>query len=168
MKFAYHKEQEANHRREEEEAVDSSSSAAAAAASAASAAAAAAAVDDFESIPDNLGELKLRSSSASPTGTDGGGESCRAADPFQCIGCCVVFAHKPGLKAHQACADDKERPFRCCKCGYKFRQKAHLQKHQWRIHRRRYCDQVPILFVCQFRLYKAWKVASNVKIKYGI
>lgn len=32
---------------------------------------------------------------------------------------------------------DKERPFRCCKCGYGFRQKAHLQKHQWRIHRRK-------------------------------
>ena len=39
------------------------------------------------------------------------------------------------------CPEEKERPFKCCKCGYKFRQKAHLQKHQWRIHRRRYCDQ---------------------------
>jgi hypothetical protein len=45
------------------------------------------------------------------------------------------------VKRKQICSDDKERPFRCCKCGYKFRQKAHLQKHQWRIHRRRYCDQ---------------------------
>lgn len=58
------------------------------------------------------------------------------ADPLQCIGCCVVFPHKPALKAHQT-VSDKERPFRCCKCGYGFRQKAHLQKHQWRIHRRK-------------------------------
>jgi len=58
------------------------------------------------------------------------------ADPLQCIGCCAVFPHKPALKAHQTVAD-KERPFRCCKCGYGFRQKAHLQKHQWRIHRRK-------------------------------
>jgi len=58
------------------------------------------------------------------------------ADPLQCIGCCMVFPHKPALKAHQT-VDDKERPFRCCKCGYGFRQKAHLQKHQWRIHRRK-------------------------------
>jgi len=58
------------------------------------------------------------------------------ADPLQCIGCCAVFPHKPALKAHQT-VSDKERPFRCCKCGYGFRQKAHLQKHQWRIHRRK-------------------------------
>lgn len=58
------------------------------------------------------------------------------ADPLQCIGCCAVFPHKPALKAHQTVLD-KERPFRCCKCGYGFRQKAHLQKHQWRIHRRK-------------------------------
>jgi len=58
------------------------------------------------------------------------------ADPLQCIGCCAVFPHKPALKAHQTVVD-KERPFRCCKCGYGFRQKAHLQKHQWRIHRRK-------------------------------
>jgi len=58
------------------------------------------------------------------------------ADPLQCIGCCAVFPHKPALKAHQM-VPDKERPFRCCKCGYGFRQKAHLQKHQWRIHRRK-------------------------------
>merc|ERR1719266_660499 len=67
------------------------------------------------------------------------------ADPLQCIGCCAVFPHKPALKAHQT-VSDKERPFRCCKCGYGFRQKAHLQKHQWRIHRRRIepMDQQPI------------------------
>jgi predicted Zn-ribbon and HTH transcriptional regulator len=60
------------------------------------------------------------------------------ADPLQCIGCRVVFPHKPSLKAHQTSAkEDRERPFRCCKCGYGFRQKAHLQKHQWRIHRRK-------------------------------
>merc|ERR1719446_297068 len=58
------------------------------------------------------------------------------ADPLQCIGCCTIFPHKPALKAHQT-VSDKERPFRCCKCGYGFRQKAHLQKHQWRIHRRK-------------------------------
>jgi len=58
------------------------------------------------------------------------------ADPLQCIGCCMVFPHKPALKAHQT-VSDRERPFRCCKCGYGFRQKAHLQKHQWRIHRRK-------------------------------
>eukprot|EP00095_Tigriopus_kingsejongensis_P010926 maker-scaffold206_size259025-snap-gene-0.9 protein:Tk10926 transcript:maker-scaffold206_size259025-snap-gene-0.9-mRNA-1 annotation:"low quality protein: zinc finger protein 705a-like" len=58
------------------------------------------------------------------------------ADPLQCIGCCQVFPHKPALKAHQL-TQEKERPFRCCKCGYGFRQKAHLQKHQWRIHRRK-------------------------------
>ena len=58
------------------------------------------------------------------------------ADPLQCIGCCQVFPHKPALKAHQT-RSEKERPFRCCKCGYGFRQKAHLQKHQWRIHRRK-------------------------------
>ena len=83
------------------------------------------------------------------------------ADPLQCIGCCQVFPHKPALKAHQMSPqvsnmegpmanapsnDSKERPFRCCKCGYGFRQKAHLQKHQWRIHRRRIepMDQQPI------------------------
>ena len=83
------------------------------------------------------------------------------ADPLQCIGCCQVFPHKPALKAHQMsppistqdggmnnppATDSKERPFRCCKCGYGFRQKAHLQKHQWRIHRRRIepMDQQPI------------------------
>ena len=68
------------------------------------------------------------------------------ADPLQCIGCCQVFPHKPALKAHQMGISDVngvanaiggERPFRCCKCGYGFRQKAHLQKHQWRIHRRK-------------------------------
>ena len=68
------------------------------------------------------------------------------ADPLQCIGCCQVFPHKPALKAHQMGISDAsgiagaiggERPFRCCKCGYGFRQKAHLQKHQWRIHRRK-------------------------------
>jgi len=58
------------------------------------------------------------------------------ADPLQCIGCLDIFPHKPAMKAHQSSAD-KERPFRCCKCGYEFRQKAHLQKHQWRIHRRK-------------------------------
>merc|ERR1719273_71583 len=58
------------------------------------------------------------------------------ADPLQCIGCLDTFPHKPAMKAHQSSAD-KERPFRCCKCGYEFRQKAHLQKHQWRIHRRK-------------------------------
>jgi len=40
------------------------------------------------------------------------------------------------MKEHQ-CSNDKERPFVCCKCGYEFKQKAHLQKHQWRIHRRK-------------------------------
>ncbi len=63
------------------------------------------------------------------------------ADPLQCIGCCQVFPHKPALKAHQmgggGGGNVGERPFRCCKCGYGFRQKAHLQKHQWRIHRRK-------------------------------
>jgi len=58
------------------------------------------------------------------------------ADPLQCIGCLQVFAHKPAMKAHQS-SKDKERPFICCKCGYEFKQKAHLQKHQWRIHRRK-------------------------------
>jgi len=58
------------------------------------------------------------------------------ADPLQCIGCLQVFAHKPAMKAHQS-SKDKERPFVCCKCGYEFKQKAHLQKHQWRIHRRK-------------------------------
>jgi len=59
------------------------------------------------------------------------------ADPLQCIGCTEVFAHKPALKLHQS-STDKERPFRCCKCGFEFRQKAHLQKHQWRIHRKKF------------------------------
>jgi len=58
------------------------------------------------------------------------------ADPLQCIGCHEIFAHKPAMKSHQSSAH-KERPFRCCRCGYEFRQKAHLQKHQWRIHRRK-------------------------------
>jgi len=58
------------------------------------------------------------------------------ADPLQCIGCLKVFEHKPAMKEHQTSAD-KERPFVCCKCGYEFKQKAHLQKHQWRIHRRK-------------------------------
>jgi len=58
------------------------------------------------------------------------------ADPLACIGCLLKFPHKPAMKAHQSSAD-KERPFRCCICGYDFRQKAHLQKHQWRIHRRK-------------------------------
>jgi len=58
------------------------------------------------------------------------------ADPLQCIGCMKIFAHKPAMKAHQS-SSDKERPFICCKCGYEFKQKAHLQKHQWRIHRRK-------------------------------
>ena len=128
MKFAYQKEQEDNHKREEEERhiqedEDNYD-------------------DDCDGIPENLGELKLRSSSASPIGTETAESRAPAVtDPFQCVGCCIVFAHKPALKAHQICPEDKERPFKCCKCGYKFRQKAHLQKHQWRIHRRRYCDQ---------------------------
>merc|ERR1719384_452406 len=58
------------------------------------------------------------------------------ADPLQCIGCLQIFQHKPAMKEHQ-CSNDKERPFVCCKCGYEFKQKAHLQKHQWRIHRRK-------------------------------
>jgi len=58
------------------------------------------------------------------------------ADPLQCIGCLQIFEHKPAMKEHQ-CSKDKERPFVCCKCGYEFKQKAHLQKHQWRIHRRK-------------------------------
>merc|ERR1719412_898897 len=58
------------------------------------------------------------------------------ADPLQCIGCLKTFEHKPAMKEHQSSAD-KERPFVCCKCGYEFKQKAHLQKHQWRIHRRK-------------------------------
>jgi len=131
MKFAYQKEQEdINHKREEEERQiqeDEEND-----------------EDDCEgSLGENLGELKLRSSSTSPIGHDPSTDSRPHAisDPFQCVGCCVVFAHKPALKAHQMCPDEKERPFKCCKCGYKFRQKAHLQKHQWRIHRRRYCDQ---------------------------
>jgi len=59
------------------------------------------------------------------------------ADPLQCIGCLQIFAHKPAMKEHQHCSRDKNRPFYCCKCGYEFKQKAHLQKHQWRIHRRK-------------------------------
>jgi len=59
------------------------------------------------------------------------------ADPLQCIGCLQVFVDKPALKGHYASVQDQERPFRCCLCGYEFRQKAHLQKHQWRIHRRK-------------------------------
>lgn len=58
------------------------------------------------------------------------------ADPLQCIGCLKTFEHKPAMKEHQS-SNDKERPFVCCKCGYEFKQKAHLQKHQWRIHRRK-------------------------------
>merc|ERR1719433_1644183 len=58
------------------------------------------------------------------------------ADPLQCIGCLKTFDHKPAMKEHQS-SNDKERPFVCCKCGYEFKQKAHLQKHQWRIHRRK-------------------------------
>ena len=52
------------------------------------------------------------------------------------IGCLKVFEHKPAMKEHQS-SKDKDRPFVCCKCGYEFKQKAHLQKHQWRIHRRK-------------------------------
>lgn len=59
------------------------------------------------------------------------------ADPLQCIGCLQIFEDKSALKGHCASVQDKERPFRCCLCGYEFRQKAHLQKHQWRIHRRK-------------------------------
>lgn len=59
------------------------------------------------------------------------------ADPLQCIGCTETFPHKPALKHHQSSVD-KERPFKCCKCGFEFRQKAHLQKHQWRIHRKKF------------------------------
>jgi len=58
------------------------------------------------------------------------------ADPLQCIGCLKTFDHKPAMKEHQS-SNDKERPFVCCQCGYEFKQKAHLQKHQWRIHRRK-------------------------------
>ena len=119
MKFAYQKEQED---KRDEEAIEENFD------------------DEFESIPENLGDLKIHSSRSSPADSPDS-RPPTIADPFQCIGCCVVFAHKPALKEHQTCNDDKERPFQCCKCGYKFRQKAHLQKHQWRIHRRRYCDQ---------------------------
>jgi len=59
------------------------------------------------------------------------------AEPLQCIGCVQIFAHKPALKAHQR-SGVKDRPFKCCKCGTDFRQKAHLQKHQWRIHRKKF------------------------------
>lgn len=59
------------------------------------------------------------------------------AEPLQCIGCVQIFPHKPALKQHQS-SGVKERPFKCCKCGFEFRQKAHLQKHQWRIHRKKY------------------------------
>jgi len=60
------------------------------------------------------------------------------ADPLQCIGCLKLFEHKPAMKEHQSNPNpnDKDRPFSCCKCGHPFKQKAHLQKHQWRIHRR--------------------------------
>ena len=58
------------------------------------------------------------------------------ADPLECIGCLKRFEHKPAMKEHQS-SKDKDRPFVCCKCGYEFKQKAHLQKHQWRIHRRK-------------------------------
>ena len=127
MKFAYQKELEDNHKREEEERhiLEDEEN------------------DDYdcEGIPENLGELKLHSSSSSPSGVEqSDSRAPPTTDPFQCVGCCVIFAHKPALKAHQICPEEKERPFKCCKCGYKFRQKAHLQKHQWRIHRRRYCD----------------------------
>ena len=57
--------------------------------------------------------------------------------PLQCPGCLAVFPHKPALKSHQTTGGDKDRPFKCCVCSYHFRQKAHLQKHQWRIHRKR-------------------------------
>lgn len=59
------------------------------------------------------------------------------AEPLQCIGCVQIFAHKPALKQHQR-SGVKDRPFKCCKCGTDFRQKAHLQKHQWRIHRKKF------------------------------
>ena len=128
MKFAYQKEQEDNYKREEEERnilEDEENDR-----------------DDFEEIPQNLQELKLHSSSSSPSGIEhSDSEAPPPTDSFQCVGCCIVFAHKPALKAHQIDPEEKERPFKCCKCGLKFRQKAHLQKHQWRIHRQRYCDQ---------------------------
>jgi len=102
------------------------------------------------------------------------------ADPLQCIGCCQVFPHKPALKSHQMSPqitnaeggvintptnDSKERPFRCCKCGYGFRQKAHLQKHQWRIHRRRIepMDQQPIKEAEAF--FQAIKSSKAISIK---
>ena len=128
MKFAYQKEQEYNYKREEEERnilEDEEND-----------------TVDFEGIPENLEELKLHSSSSSPSGVEqSDSEAPPPTDSFQCVGCCIVFAHKPALKAHQINPEEKERPFKCCKCGFKFRQKAHLQKHQWRIHRQRYCDQ---------------------------
>lgn len=127
MKFAYQKELEDNCRRDEgaaaqNEADDYDD-------------------DEFEGIPENLGDMKLRSSSASPADLDPQESQGQSADPLQCIGCNVVFPHKQDLKVHQICSDDAERPFQCCQCGYKFRQKAHLQKHQWRIHRKRFCEQ---------------------------
>ena len=102
------------------------------------------------------------------------------ADPLQCIGCCQIFPHKPALKSHQmspqmtngqggiintTANDSKERPFRCCKCGYGFRQKAHLQKHQWRIHRRRIepMDQQPIKEAEAF--FQAIKSSKAISIK---
>ena len=128
MKFAYQKEQEDNYKREKEERnilEDEEND-----------------TDDFEGIPENLEELKLHSSSSSPSGVEqSDSEAPPPTDSFQCVGCCIIFAHKPALKAHQINPEEKERPFKCCKCGFKFRQKAHLQKHQWRIHRQRYCDQ---------------------------
>ena len=128
MKFAYQKEQEDNYKREEEERnilEDEEND-----------------TDDFEGIPENLEELKIHSSSTSQSGVEqSDSEAPPPTDSFQCAGCCIVFAHKPALKAHQINPEEKERPFKCCKCGFKFRQKAHLQKHQWRIHRQRYCDQ---------------------------
>ena len=64
------------------------------------------------------------------------------AEPLQCIGCVQIFPHKPALKQHQS-SGVKERPFKCCKCGFEFRQKAHMQKHQWRIHRKKYDTTEP-------------------------
>lgn len=64
------------------------------------------------------------------------------AEPLQCIGCVQIFPHKPALKLHQS-SGVKERPFKCCKCGFEFRQKAHMQKHQWRIHRKKYDTTEP-------------------------
>jgi len=129
MKFAYQKEMEDSSRREEMEAVASNDIY----------------EDDCEGIPENLGDMKLRSSSASPSDLDPLDSQAQSTlDPLQCLGCNVIFPHKQDLKIHQLCTEDAERPFQCCKCGYKFRQKAHLQKHQWRIHRKRFCDPEPV------------------------